>query len=193
MGCVDNVLRSSRTSNTRLTTGFAACYTQIYTADQTTRRCPETTPFHYGSQLVLTSTRATSSDTAYRIARPLNSGAQRSQSKSRPSPRYAMRVYRAETDYGACRCVAKRKARERGFRVDFRPRVFVATNQRCRLEPCDGCRIEVAGCRRVHARAANARALSGMRSGGRAPRNTRVAQRRILMPVCVTLFSRDRP
>ena len=52
------------------------------------------------------------------------------------------------------------KARERDFRVDFRPRVFVATNQRRRLVPRDGRRAEIAASRRVSTSAANARALS---------------------------------
>ena len=53
-----------------------------------------------------------------------------------------------------------RKARERGFRVDFRPRVFVSANDHRRFVPRDRCRGEPADSRRASARAANARALS---------------------------------
>src|SRR5436190_8467815 len=42
-----------------------------------------------------------------------------------------------------------RKARERGFRVEFRQRVRVAASQLRRLEPRDGCRIESRPSRRV--------------------------------------------
>jgi len=71
-----------------------------------------------------------------------------------------------------------RKARERGFRVDFRPCVFVAANQRRRFVPRDGCRIEVAASRRVRARAAKARALSRhAESEAERPKDPRPPQR----------------
>ena len=42
-----------------------------------------------------------------------------------------------------------RKARERGFRVDFRQRVRVAASHLGQLEPRDGCGIELLDSRRA--------------------------------------------
>src|SRR5438105_5324996 len=55
----------------------------------------------------------------------------------------------AEADYGARRARRSRKAREREFRVDFRERVRVVSNQLGRFEPCDRCSIESAASRRA--------------------------------------------
>ena len=74
-----------------------------------------------------------------------------------------------------------RKAHERGFRVDFRQRVRVATNHLGQFEPRDGCRIELADSRRAGVSVPKPRALSRRRS--RRPRPTcpcPASQRRLI-------------
>ena len=56
---------------------------------------------------------------------------------------------------------------ERDFRGEFRLRVLIASRQRCRFEPRDGCRFELAATRRVSVRAVSARRFPGAAAAAR--------------------------
>jgi hypothetical protein len=66
------------------------------------------------------------------------------------------------------------KTRERGFRVDFRQRVRVVSNQLGHFEPCDRWSIELAASRRACGRVPKRERFPGVRSWRPSARYTRV-------------------